>query len=50
MKNKINIRMIGIALIAIISVTLGITFAYYSLFKKQVRNDLLICAKLLKNT
>ncbi len=50
MKNKINIRMIGIALIAIISVTLGITFAYYSLFKKQVRNDLLISAKLLKDT
>lgn len=42
--------MIGIALIAIISVTLGITFAYYSLFKKQVRNDLLISAKLLKDT
>ncbi len=50
MKNKINLRMIGIALIAIISVTLGITFAYYSLFKKQVRNDLLISAKLLKDT
>lgn len=50
MNNKINIRMSGVALLAIIACTIGITFAYYGLFKKQVRNDLLVSAQLLTNT
>lgn len=50
MKNKINVRLVGIAILAIIATVIGITIIYYSLFQKQVRSDLSVCAKLLKDT
>lgn len=50
MKNKINIRLVGIAIIAVITTVIGITIIYYSLFQKQVRADLSVSAKLLKDT
>lgn len=50
MKNKINVRLVGIAILAIIATVIGITITYYSLFQKQVRADLVISAKLLKDT
>ncbi len=50
MKRKINIRLIGIAILAIIATVTGITIIYYGLFQKQVRSDLAVSAKLLKDT
>lgn len=50
MKNKINIRFVGIAVLAVIVTMIGVTSVYYKLFKVQIRNDLAVCAKLLKDT
>ena len=50
MKNKINIRLVGIAILAIIATVAGITVIYYNLFQVQVRSDLAVSAKLLKDT
>ena len=50
MKNKINIRLVGIAILAIIATVIGITIVYYGLFQSQVRKDLAVSAKLLKDT
>ena len=50
MKQKINIRLSLIALIAIITTAVGITMVYYSLFQGQVRNDLKQNAVLLVET
>ncbi|MCR5747630.1 MAG: two-component sensor histidine kinase [Lachnospiraceae bacterium] len=50
MKKKINVRLVGIAVLAIIATVVGITFIYYSLFQRQVRADLSVSAKLLKDT
>ncbi len=50
MKKKINVRLAGIALLAILATVVGITIIYYGLFEKQVRSDLAISAKLLKDT
>lgn len=50
MKKKINLRLLGIAILAIIATVIGITIVYYSLFQRQVRRDLAISAKLLKDT
>ncbi len=50
MKRKINIRLAGIAVIAVLATVIGITIIYYGLFQKQVRADLSISAKLLKDT
>lgn len=50
MKSKINIRLVGIAIIAVITTVIGITMIHYSLFQKQVRTDLSVSAKLLKDT
>ena len=50
MKNEINKRLVGIAILAIIATVVGITIINYGLFQKQVRGDLAICAKLLKET
>ena len=33
MKQKINLRLIGIAVIAVLATAIGITFIYYGLFK-----------------
>jgi two-component system phosphate regulon sensor histidine kinase PhoR len=50
MKSKINIRLVGIAILAVIATVIGITIIYYSLFQKQVGADLSVSAKLLKDT
>lgn len=50
MKRKINIRLVGIAILAVIATVIGITIIYYNLFQKQVRADLSVSAKLLKDT
>lgn len=50
MKKKINVRLAGIAILAILATVVGITIIYYGLFEKQVRSDLAISAKLLKDT
>lgn len=50
MKRKINLRLVLIAILAILASTLSITIVYYSLFQKQVRKDLSVSAKLLKDT
>lgn len=50
MKNKINKRLVGIAVIAVIAAVVGITIIYYGLFQRQVRADLSVSAKLLKDT
>ncbi|MDO4975703.1 MAG: ATP-binding protein [Eubacteriales bacterium] len=50
MKQKINIRLSMIALIAIVTTTIGITLVYYNLFQGQVRRDLKQNAVLLVET
>ena len=50
MKKKINTRMIGIAVLAIIITMVGITSIFYGLFTDQVKRDLSVSAKLLKDT
>ena len=50
MKNKINLRLVLIAILAIVASTVGITTVYYSLFQRQVRSDLSATAKLLRDT
>lgn len=50
MKKKINIRFIGIAVMAIVATMLLMSVVYYELFKKQVQEDLKIDALMLKNT
>ncbi|MDD6290180.1 MAG: histidine kinase dimerization/phospho-acceptor domain-containing protein, partial [Lachnospiraceae bacterium] len=50
MKRKINIRLVLIAILAVIASTISTTIVYYSLFQRQIRNDLSINAKLLKDT
>lgn len=47
MKKKINLRLIGIALLAIIVTLLGVTSIYYYLFENQVRKDLHVLADTL---
>lgn len=50
MKSKINVRLVGIAILAIIATVVGLTIVYYNLFQSQVRSDLAVSAKLLKDT
>jgi len=50
MKQKINIRLGFIALVAILTTTVGITLVYYNLFQSQVRDDLKQNAWLLVET
>ena len=50
MKRKINLRMVAIAVLAVTATMLCITFVYYGLFKEQVRKDLAVSAKLLKDS
>ena len=47
MRNKINFRLAGIAILAIIATVIGTTIIYYNLFEKQVIAELRLCAKLL---
>ncbi len=50
MKKKINMRLVAIAILAILSTVIGVTIVYYGVFKKQIRHDLCISAELLKDT
>lgn len=50
MKQKINLRLIGTAVLAVLATAVGITFIYYGLFKKQVQEDLRINAEILVDT
>lgn len=50
MKQKINIRLIWIAVIAVLAAAISITIIYYDLFQKQVKNDLRLQAELLRDT
>ncbi len=50
MKNKINTRLVGIAIIAVLATVIGTTIIYYNLFQRQVRSDLSVSAKLLRDT
>ncbi|MEE3416474.1 MAG: ATP-binding protein [Prevotella sp.] len=50
MKSKINKRLAGIAVLAVIATVVGITIIYYGLFQRQVRADLSVSAKLLRDT
>ena len=50
MKNRINKNLIFIALIAILTTTVSITYVYYSLFRQRVRNDLEVSLELLSDT
>ena len=45
MRKKINVRLIGIALIAILVTLVGVTSIYYYLFENQVRKDLHVLAE-----
>ncbi|MBQ6843543.1 MAG: two-component sensor histidine kinase [Agathobacter sp.] len=47
MRKKINSRLIGIALIAILVTLIGVTSIYYYLFENQVRKDLHVLAEVL---
>ena len=49
MKKKINKRLVGIAILAVAATFIGITVIYYSLFQRQVRGDLTVSARLLKD-
>jgi two-component system phosphate regulon sensor histidine kinase PhoR len=48
MKQKINMRLMAIAVLAVLATTVCITFLYYALFRKQVKNDLRISAELIQ--
>ncbi len=50
MKKQINKRLVGIAILAIILSTISITFCNYRMLQVNVRNELSISAKLLKDT
>ena len=50
MKQKINVRLIGIAILAVLATLVGMTSVYYGLFQKQVRKDLGINAQVLAET
>ena len=47
MRNKINFRIAGVAILAIIATVIGTTIIYYNLFEKQVMSELRLSAKLL---
>lgn len=40
MKQKINLRLIAISILAVLATVISITFVYYELFQEQVRKDL----------
>ncbi len=50
MKQRINLRLSLIALIAILATAVGVTLVYYSLFQRQVQDDLKLNARLLVET
>ena len=50
MKRKINTRLVLIAILAVLASTISTTIVYYNLFQRQIRSDLSVSAKLLKDT
>ena len=50
MKQKINLRLALIALLAVLATAIGITVAYYNLFQTRVMGDLQTNAQLLADT
>lgn len=50
MKKKINIRLVGIAVLAIIATLIGTTTVYYKIYQMQVRKDLTVTAQILSDT
>ena len=50
MKQKINLRLIGIAILAVFATAFSLIFVYYGLFQRQVRDDLRMQALLLEQT
>lgn len=50
MKKKINSALLAIAMLSVILTAIIITFLYYGLFQRQVRSDLELSAKLLRDT
>lgn len=47
MKQKINLRLALVSLVALVLTTLGVTRVYYDLFQQQVRKDLRTTAQML---
>lgn len=47
MKQKINLRLALVSLVALVLTTLGVTRVYYDLFQQQVRKDLRITGQML---
>ena len=47
MKQKINLHLALVALVALVLTTLGVTRVYYDLFQQQVRKDLRVNAQML---
>lgn len=50
MKRKINTRLVLIAIVAVAATMVSITIVYYGMFQRQIRSDLEVSAKLLKDT
>lgn len=50
MKQKINLRLIGISVLAILTTMICITYVYYGLFQEQIRKDLKTEAMLVTET
>ncbi len=50
MKQKINLRLIGMSVIVAIATVVCMTLVFYGLFQRQVRNDLRVDAELLKGS
>ena len=50
MKQKINLVLTLIALVAVFSATIGVTLLYYSLFQSQVKKDLALYTRFLSDT
>lgn len=50
MKQKINLRLSILALLAILTTTIGVTYVYYNLFQTQIQSDLEQNAHLLMET
>ncbi len=50
MKQKINLRLIGMSIAVVLVTVVCMTFVFYGLFQKQVQSDLRVNAALLKST
>lgn len=50
MKQKINIRLIAISILAVLATVIGVTIIYYGLFREQIKKDLRTEARILSAT